>query len=284
MIYVKRDPALIPDRILKVAERAQVQLEVLPPAERVDFIKKKSHIWRAFGRALAKMSYGKCWYSESVDPQSFFDVDHFRPKAEATRAPGIVDDGYPWLAFSWDNFRYAAQRSNRHSKDDDTGVVAGKGSWFPLMDGSPKATWEDRCEASEQPALLDPVKRTDVDLVSVNSEGKICPSLICMGSSRQRVTESIEKYGLNLPNLVGARKKVMRDITDIYSSLMKLIEAGQAHPTAADALPVDLHTEQLRRKTFSDSAYSKAARTRLIELGLGMLCAQPEDTPPTAMS
>jgi hypothetical protein len=211
-------------------------------------------------------------------------VDHFRPKAEATRAPGVLDDGYPWLAFSWDNFRYAAQRSNRHSKDDDTGVVAGKGSWFPLMSGSPRATWGNRCEALEKPALLDPVKRSDVDLISVNSEGMICPSQICIGSSKQRVTESIERYGLNLPNLVGARKKVMRDITDIYSSLMKLIEAGQAHPTAADALPVDLHIEQLRRKTLSDSAYSKAARARLIELGLGMLCAQPEDASAAAMS
>ena len=137
MIYVRRDPTLIPEKVLKVAERAQRQLEALPPDERSVFIKKKSHIWRAFARYLAKMSYGKCWYSESNDPQSFFDVDHFRPKAEATRGDGSKDDGYPWLAFSWENFRYSAQRSNRLSTDEDTEVVVGKGSWFPLMDGSP---------------------------------------------------------------------------------------------------------------------------------------------------
>ena len=94
MIYVKRDPALIPENVLKVAERAQQKLEELPPNGRVAFIKSKSHIWRAFARYLSKMSYGKCWYSESDDPQSFFDVDHFRPKNEAIRSENEKDDGY----------------------------------------------------------------------------------------------------------------------------------------------------------------------------------------------
>jgi hypothetical protein len=280
LIYVRRDPALIPEKLLKVAERAQAELEELPPEDRIAFIKKKSHIWRAFNRILSRMSYGKCWYSESLDAQSFYDVDHFRPKSEAGRAPDVVDDGYPWLAFSWENFRYAAQRCNRHSKDEDTGLVAGKGNWFPLMSGSPRATWQDRCEFSERPALLDPTNRNDVDLISVNSTGHVCPSVICIGSARLRVAESIGKYGLNLPNMVSARQRVMRDITDIHSTLMTLIGTGELHPDVADALPVDLQREQLRRKTFSDSAYSKAARARLVELGLGLLCAQPEDVPP----
>ena len=50
------------------------------------------------------MSYGKCWYSESLDPQSFFDVDHYRPKLEARRSDDVTDPGYAWLAFS-ENFR-----------------------------------------------------------------------------------------------------------------------------------------------------------------------------------
>ena len=68
MIYVRRDPNLIPEKLLKVAERAQQQLDRLPPTQRPAFIKKKSHIWRAFARYLVQMSYGKCWYSESLDP------------------------------------------------------------------------------------------------------------------------------------------------------------------------------------------------------------------------
>lgn len=46
------------------------------------------------------MSYGKCWYSEAKDAGANFDVDHFRPKAEAKRAENLVDvEGYAWLAF-----------------------------------------------------------------------------------------------------------------------------------------------------------------------------------------
>jgi hypothetical protein len=118
-----------------------MELEALPEAQRCDFIKKKSHIWRAFGRYVARMSYGKCWYSETRDPQSFFDVDHFRPKAEAIRSEIVKDDGYPWLAFSWENFRYAAQRSNRASKDEDMGLVVGKSSWLPLLEGICLSAW-----------------------------------------------------------------------------------------------------------------------------------------------
>lgn len=219
MIYVRRDPSLIPNKVLRVAERAQKKLEGLPEAQRSAFIKKKSHVWRAFARYLATMSYGKCWYSESLDPQSFLDVDHFRPKGEALRSETEKDGGYPWLAFSWENFRYAAQRSNRQSKNEDTGVVAGKSSSFPLLDGSPKASWGNRCEVHERPVLLDPTVRVDIDLIDVNDEGMMCPSPVCIGSRKERVRQSIERYGLNLPRLVAARKRTMREIVGLYNSL-----------------------------------------------------------------
>ena len=142
MIYVRRSAELIPKKVLDVAVRAQAKLEELSPEQRRAFIKKKSHIWRAFGRYLEKMSYGKCWYSESPDPQSFFDVDHYRPKLEVKRSETETDTpGYEWLAFSWDNFRYAANCSNRLRKNIETGCVEGKGSWFPLLEGSVKASW-----------------------------------------------------------------------------------------------------------------------------------------------
>src|SRR6185503_17393868 len=144
MIYLKRDEALIPPKVLKVAERARVKLEGLPAVDRPSFIKKKAHIWHAFKRYLSKMSHGKCWYSESIEPQSFSDVDHFRPKLEAKRSDSVTDPGYVWLAFSWANFRFSAERSNRVSKNEETDESEGKGNWFPLLEGSPKATWSDR--------------------------------------------------------------------------------------------------------------------------------------------
>lgn len=278
MIYVRRDPALIPEAVLKIAERAQANLEALPAADRAAFIKKKSHIWRRFGRYLAKMSYGKCWYSESLDPQSFFDVDHFRPKGEAIRTDTEKDEGYPWLAFSWDNFRYSAQRSNRLSKDEATDALSGKGSWFPLVEGSQKACWDNRCEADERPILLDPTVRGDADLTDVKADGRMDRSRTCVGLARARVTRSIELYGLNLPKLVGARKDVMRGIERMQTNLMHLLDDADAQPRPRDQNQVDGYIKMLRTATLPSSPYSKAARTQLILMGMPQLCAQAEDT------
>ena len=274
MIYVKRDPAVVPERLLKVAERAQAKLDSLPPDQRKAFIEKKAHVWRAFGRCLSKMSYGKCWYSESNDPQSFFDVDHFRPKKAAKRADGLEDDGYPWLAFSWENFCYAAGRSNRLSTDEVTEQTVGKGSWFPLLAGSCQASWDDRCQGAEQAVLLDPTLRDDVALIDIHpDDGRAVPSISCLGAvKQQRVDRSVEIYGLNLGNLISTRKRVMREVWDNYLNLQDIIAQG------VDMAAVDRLQMQLRQATMPSAPYARAARAKLHSLPFGgSFCAQPED-------
>jgi len=281
MIYVQRKAEIIPEKVLKVAARAQAELEGLPPNQRRTFIKKKSHIWRAFGRYLSKMSYGKCWYSESPDPQSFFDVDHYRPNLEAKRSETETDKpGYEWLAFAWENLRYAANCSNRISENLDTGAVEGKGSWFPLLDGSVKARWEDRCEVNENPILLDPVHQPDVDLTDVGADGRVVPSKIAVGSSKLRVQRSCELYGLNLPRIKGARLRVMREVQAMLDVLVKSIEAanGPAMPDqAADRIPVNQQRDIIRAKTLPESPYSKAARAEIFRAGWADILPKPEE-------
>ncbi|WP_285712827.1 hypothetical protein [Erythrobacter oryzae] len=279
---MKRDPALIPEKLIKVAERAQVELEALPPDQRIDFIKKKSHIWRAFKRHLRAMSYGKCWYSEAKGPQSPYDVDHFRPKAEAQRTDTYKDNGYPWLAFDWDNFRYSAERSNRLSTDEETGETVGKSSWFPLCDGSPIASWDDRCTNDERPLLLDPVCQDDVALIDVGSDGRMKPSSTCVGTGKKRVKASIRHYALNLPDVLEARKDVMRDVNDRVDVLLKSIEAANNFDDAADSIPVDDQRRAIKALTLPNSAFARAARAKLIERGLAGLIASPEDYPAIA--
>ncbi|MBS3996462.1 MAG: hypothetical protein KGZ67_03870 [Hydrogenophaga sp.] len=273
MIYVKCDPALIPQKVLDVAARAQADLEAKPEAERKAFIEKKGHVWRAFARYLAKMSYSKCWYSESNDPQSFFDVDHFRPKKAAKRAEASEDDGYPWLAFSVENFRYAAGRSNRLSTDEATDKTVGKGSWFPLLDGSPCASWDDRCLSTELPVLLDPTVRSDVALIDINpDDGRAVLSMTCIGIAKQfRASKSIELYSLNLGNLITARKRVMRDVENHFKNLMDIVNAANDMP-AVERLQV-----QMREATGSSAPYARAARAKMFAMGAGAFCAQPED-------
>ncbi len=110
VIYVNRNTVSIPGAILTAAIEAQEQLEALPAGQRAEFIRRRSHIWRAFRPYLCRVSYGK-WYSENPEVQSFLDVDHYRPKLEAKRSEVECDPGYGRLAFSWGNFRLAAQRS-----------------------------------------------------------------------------------------------------------------------------------------------------------------------------
>ena len=86
MIFIKRDERLFPSKILKAAADAQAKLEKLPANERAEFVDKNSKVWKDFKKYLAAMSFNKCWYSEADDPQSNFDVDHFRPKKKAIRA------------------------------------------------------------------------------------------------------------------------------------------------------------------------------------------------------
>jgi hypothetical protein len=279
LIYVNRNVGLIPQDLLDKAVQAQQELEKLPAEQRAAYIKSKSDIWRAFKTYLAQMSYGKCWYSESPEVQSFLDVDHYRPKLEAKRSGGQCDPGYDWLAFSWENFRLAAQRSNRLSTNEDTDETEGKGSWFPLLDGSPSASWDNRCVADEKPVLVDPAVKAEVDLIDVDATGQMVPSPLCVGPLRKhRVKRSIEIYGLNLPRITDARRRVMRDVSDLYEMLMNLLEIGQDNPEAANQLKIEHQVDQIRQKTFPDRPYARAARAQLQLLPGGMaLSAQAED-------
>lgn len=265
MIYVKRNPGLIPKKVLEVAERAQAELEKLPADERVAFIKKKSHIWRGFKRYLRAMSYGKCWYSEAVGPQSPYDVDHFRPKAEARRTDTVTDDGYPWLAFDWDNFRFSAERSNRPNKDEDTDELVGKVSWFPLESTSPLATWDDRCVKAEKPMLLDPTNPEDMKLIVVDVGGRIVPAKTCVGTDRQRAEFSIRCYGLNLTYLTEARREAMRKLDEQIAGVERLIDsAGVGGDLAADMMELPKFCQPITESALPNSPYSLAALCHLM--------------------
>ncbi|MTD27810.1 HNH endonuclease [Erwinia sorbitola] len=267
MIFIRRDAALIPQKVLDVALRAQSALEKLSPEKRKEFIKKKSHIWRGFSKYLAKMSYGKCWYSEAKDAGANFDVDHFRPKAEAKRTEEIVDlEGYAWLAFDWDNFRLSAQNCNRLNTDD-AGETHGKGSWFPLIEGSPQASWDNRCVENEMVVLLDPVIKADLTYIDYDDNGRFKPSQLCVGIPAVRVRKSGIFYGLNLEKMREARFEVMKDAKELFEiiqqSALELEQFGDNAPMKT----IERQIEKLRMKTRADAPFSRAVRAQLTKIG-----------------
>lgn len=267
MILVKRDITLIPDKVLAVAQRAQDELEKLPSDQRKDFIKKKSHVWRGFSKYLAKMSYGKCWYSEAKDVGANFDVDHFRPKAEAKRTEELVDsEGYAWLAFDWENFRLSAQNCNRLNKDD-SGNTLGKGSWFPLLSGSPTASWDNRCVNDERVLLLDPVVENDLTYIDYDDRGRFTPNRMCVGQAAYRIKESGIIYGLNIERMREARFQVMKEAKELLETILQNAEDLDVIGDEAPMRTIERQIEQLKVKTRADAPFSRAVRSQLFKLG-----------------
>ncbi len=282
MILVRRDLNLIPPKLLAIAQRAQAELEGTAPADRKALIERKGYIWRRFGRYLSAMSYGKCWYSESKDAHAFMDVDHFRPKKSAKRSKDATDDGYPWLAFHWENFRYSSQRANRLSTDEDTEQTHGKGDWFPLMPNSRTATWADRCIAEEKPWLLDPTRLEDVRLIEVKASGLMGPSRLCMGAAqRERVNTSIKLLGLDLPGIVEARQVAMRAVDALLNDVEKAIETadllGVAGEILMENMPVAPKLLELQEMTRPKTPYAAAVRAKLRERGFAEYCLREEE-------
>lgn len=103
--------------------------------------------YRCVSEELWKGQFHKCCYCESVIHLGNHDVEHFRPKAEAIRAPGCTQThGYWWIAFTWNNLLYSCANCNRMEKN----------SLFPLAVGSAGAVAEDLIFAGESPLLIDP--------------------------------------------------------------------------------------------------------------------------------
>lgn len=268
MIFIKRDLELIPEKVFEVARRAQDTLERLPAADRAEYIKKKTHIWRGFSKYLSKMSYGKCWYSEARDAGAKFDVDHFRPKAEAKRSDEVVDhEGYPWLAFEWENYRLSAQNCNRLNKDEKAKRTVGKGSWFPLLNDSPKACWDDRCIEAEAPILIDPVVKDDLHFVDFDQRGLFKPSDLCVGLPAKRIRESAVIYALNFEQMREARFCAMDDARRRYETILTCAE--ELGPIGDDApmRALERQIEDLRAKTRADAPFSRAVRIHLQKSG-----------------
>jgi len=267
VIFVKRDSSLIPEKVLLVAQRAQEKLEQLPQNERKNFIRKKSHIWRGFSKYLAKMSHGKCWYSESKDAGANFDVDHFRPKAEAKRTDEVVDlDGYAWLAFDWENFRLSAQNCNRLNIDEE-GETVGKGSWFPLMKGSAKATWDNRCTLEERCMLIDPVVKEDLTYIDYNDAGRFVASKLCVGQAALRIKQSGIIYGLNLERMREARFQAMKEAKELLETIQESAEDLVSLGDEAPMRTIERQINQLKEKTRADAPFCRAVRAQLNKLG-----------------
>jgi len=214
MRYINIQDLELPDGWLEKAEALTEKLHDAVDDKARGKIIHDNPIWQELVVPLSNLSDGKCWYSEAKEIMSDRDIDHFRPKKEAKNVDGIPrasTEGYWWLAFDWENYRFSSIYSNRRRRDKfaNTDKTGGKWSYFPLFEHSPVAPTKARC-ADEDIMLLDPCDEDDPGLLTFDSTGTAIPNIGAFDDAKekQRVLTSIQLYHLDYELLREEREKV----------------------------------------------------------------------------
>ena len=207
----------LPDDWLKKAEElSDSLLKAENEQQRSDIIDKNQDHWKAVKPVLASLFNRKCWYTEAPQQGTDVDVDHFRPKkcVKETLSASTPHNGYWWLAFCLQNYRYSCIVANRRRTDVETGVKGGKADHFPLCDENMRANTPDSDLEEEQPILLDPLKATDVQLLQFKPDGEAMPRFSEKKHARKfmRADQSIALYNLNHSEFVRCRIELRDDI------------------------------------------------------------------------
>ena len=260
----------IPEDWKKRAEKALQEVRKAAPGKaRSDKIDEYSHLWKELKDLLKQLSHKKCWYCESAGHRIIGDVDHHRPKNKLRRyTHHIYPDhaGYWWLAFDWRNYRFACELCNRRNKDHMTGIVGGKGSYFPLIDEGKRVY--DECRPfeilQEEPLLLDPTVPTDPLLLTFEEDGS--PKAASSDKDIiKRVNASIRLYHLDHYDLNERRRheifRVIREKVTTADMFYWQYDKDKSDVSAREGYRNVVR--DLKRMVNERAEYSAAARAAL---------------------
>ncbi|HEU0249095.1 MAG TPA: hypothetical protein VFR48_00070 [Solirubrobacteraceae bacterium] len=244
--------------LIETAEAVRVELLAEPdPAKRRELMRAKRAAWADF-RALFERTYGvKCWYTESKNPGTDDDIDHYRPQGGVTEAPD--HGGYWWEAFNWKNLRLSCHRANRRRGNPDTGTVLGKGNHFPLLNEDHRCCSPDRY-CHEQPALLDPTDPEDPPHLTFDIDGRVAlaPTHESSDTARRRVEASRDYLHLDWPAFVDDRRALY---VLIYGHVLDgdRAEIAKRQGEAAAGETLKAVIRELIRLARAEQPYSRAA-------------------------
>lgn len=176
----------------------------------------------------------KCAYCESnVSHVTHADIDHFRPKSAYRDVSGEdVKPGYFWLASDWENLFLSCHLCNRPTWQAlATGgrSKVGKGTHFPLLDESKRATGPGT-ETTEDPLLLNP-DHADVEThLEFLEDGVVVPAILNLSESIKG-QRSIDVYGLQRVELVRSRGDHLRGVKATIVRYKRERQAYFASPT-----------------------------------------------------
>lgn len=218
MRFINLEKLVLSNDWVERAQRARNALLACSSVEeRREIIRRESALFEEVKHLLGSLSANKCWYCEVVQARSDMSVDHFRPKGEVKESPG--HEGYWWLAFELENFRYSCTFCNSRRRDRETGSVGGKHSHFPLFDEASRAKAPgDDCSV-ESPCLLDPTDPEDPQLLWFYPNGEAAPRYGPAELEQYRRADlSISLYNLNHSKLTQRRAALAARIRRLIKS------------------------------------------------------------------
>lgn len=213
------------DAVERAIERARIKAvqdgldaeatEVKLKKAKKEAISKRAALWRLFAQKVASINNDKCWYCESREDRSHMPVDHFRPK-------GAVDgcdehDGYWWLAFDWENYRYCCTLCNSLTKNVES--THGKADKFPLLNETERCTLEVDDIDDEHPVLLDPFKSRDVRLLTFLDNGVPTPNANPDTDNYIRADQTIRILNLHQGKVRVSRLRIAAQIKRIMRKI-----------------------------------------------------------------
>lgn len=250
----------LPDGWQQKSEELTKELLAAPDAKkRAEIIEKNQGHWKNIKPVLAQIFNHKCWYTEAPQQGADVDVDHFRPKkrVQETLSAGSPHDGYWWLAFRLDNYRFSCIVANRRRTDVETGLTGGKADHFPLCEETKRAKTPACDMEEEQPILLDPLKATDVQLLQFKPDGEVMPRFSDGKSPRRfmRADQSIALYNLNHSDFVRWRIRLRDDIDREVKAAVRYfnkLESGDAD----NDLAYEESIQRLRKMRSKEAPFS----------------------------
>jgi uncharacterized protein (TIGR02646 family) len=226
--------------------------DALDKAARDKIIDSNDAHWGKIKEHLSKLSYTKCWYSESRDVYSYMHIDHFRPKKEALGIDDKTDEGgYWWLTFCWKNYRFCGGVGNTIKRH-----------YFAVK--------AHKCKCSTDPMddelhyLLDPTKPSDPKKLTFFPDGDIVPIQNDVNAfDHQRAAYTIDKLDLRFPALKAARRRAWAECSEKIEETKELIKQYNAKASASIQTSIDKNEDWFRQKIAPCNEFSAVYKTCL---------------------
>lgn len=256
MIYIDNTKLEKPTQ--RWMDRAALLLKNLEEAanndERNKIIDQNHRVWKLLKDSLKKLSYGKCWYSETRNVYSHPHIDHFRPKK---RAQDIFDkknptkDGYWWLTFDVTNYRLCGSVGNV-KKNDHFAVKYNR-----VLEPGPVS--------DEVYYFLDPTNKEDVKLLNFDNNGTVIPSApeAFEKWDFERAKYTIEYLDLNYSDLQEARKIKWQATTLIIKEVNRLNSIYNDEPTNQNKNNRETEKNKLRAMLSPEQELTSTVRSCL---------------------